>query len=130
MTNSTAALSTTILPARRIAPLIRMLASPIAGERDAAVCAMGRVLAQADADFYTLADFIERSANDSAAMIERTGAMSDREMIDALLDCIDDLAEWPRQFVKNLARRTVPITPRQRDKLCEVYWQMAGGPIP
>jgi len=86
----------------KVAPLIRLLSSPIEGERLAAVGGIGRVLRSAGLSFHELAGAIERPPEPAA---QRSQAASEARR------------SKPRRTARENAPKGVPLSPARRQSL-------------
>lgn len=110
--------------APRLGQFIRMLGSDRDGEVIAAARALGRALASVGADFHSLADAIERSA-ETSRQHEVSAPADHRATARWLLTSGASLSAMERSFVANMANRFGPLSERQEAWLQALYERAA-----
>jgi hypothetical protein len=138
---------------RKLVPLIRLLSSDKAGERDAALGAIGRTLKSAGADFHDLAARVESNGGLTKEEMEKLYAAGFTDGMNAADDKRRDkngfhpvekmspheIAVWCRErddrlnereieFLNNVSARTVwrEPTPREEKWLRSIFLRLGG----
>jgi hypothetical protein len=102
----------------RLAKIIPLLGSDSAGERDAAVAAIGRALEGAGFTWHDLAELVGGKPPASRVVPDGRG-------LAALLlhEAFDRLTDWEVEFCTTVLRAEREPSPKQREKLRQIYYQ-------
>jgi hypothetical protein len=113
---------------QRLCNLIRLLSTPVDGERLGAVCGIDRILRAAGLSFHDLAAAIDSSplVVDEAAAGTNSWIDAGREMLEA-----EGLAENERKFVEDMLRRysspTFEASEKQMNWYVSIYRRVVQG---